>query len=196
MAKVSSFEEYLNRLFSPLRFPQNHHLARKGHSAGLSFIGASTSAFYLPLSFPPSSPNLASTDDIEDIASCALHTNLLGEHVGHEWGVGRVVVWQPSIPSNKSLQDKTDLEVLRAAGLYKIQGETIQAIMGAVYHQHGASVAHRVFHTRLLPHILVKGGLPKQFHKDVESICARMGGPDGPLLLVEDETQKVESLSS
>lgn len=74
-----------------------------------------------------------STDDIEEIALSALHTNLLGEHVAHEWGVGRVLVWQPSIASDKSI---TDMEVLRSAGLYKVQGETIQAIVGAVYNQY------------------------------------------------------------
>lgn len=111
-----------------------------------------------------------STDNIEEIALSALHTNCLGEHVAHEWGVGRVLVWQPSIASDKSIND---MEVLRSAGLYKVQGETIQAIVGAVYNQYvsnscffratftqclkfriqGASVAHRLFHTRLLPHL-------------------------------------------
>ncbi|KAF8189302.1 ribonuclease-III-like-domain-containing protein [Pholiota molesta] len=201
-AKVSAAEEYMNRLFSPLRFPLelaqrvlthgSHRLARKGHNAGLSFIGRRVLSAYLLL-FLQASPNLMSTDDIEGIALSALHTNLLGEHVAHEWGVGRVLVWQPSIASGQSI---TDMEVLRSAGLYKVQGETIQAIVGAVYNQYGASVAHRLFHTRLLPCLLVKGGLPKQFHEEVETICERMGGREGPLLLEEAETPKVESLSS
>lgn len=56
-------------------------------------------------------------------------------------------------------------------------------------------MAHRLFHTRLLPLLCVKGGLPGQFHEEVEAICERMGGRDGPLL-GEETTQKVESLSS
>ncbi|KAF9482733.1 hypothetical protein BDN70DRAFT_874754 [Pholiota conissans] len=200
-AKVSGFEEYMNRLFSPLRFsPEvaqrvlthgSHRLARQGHNAALSFMGRRVFSTYLLL-FLQSSPNLMSTDDIEEIALNSLHTNLLGEHIAHEWGVGRVLVWQPSISSDKSIND---VEALRSAGLYKVQGETVQAIMGAVYNQYGGSVAHRVFHTRVLPHLLVKGGLPRQFHEEVETICERLGGREGPLL-GEAETPKVESLSS
>ena len=74
-----------------------------------------------------------STDDIEEIALNSLHTNLIGEHIAHEWGVGRVLAWQPSISSDKSMND---VEALRSAGLYKVQGETVQAIMGAVYNQY------------------------------------------------------------
>ena len=59
----------------------------------------------------------------------------------------------------------------------------------------GASVAHRLFHTRLLPLLCVKGGLPAQFHEEAEAICKRMGGRDGPLL-GKGTAQKVESLSS
>jgi hypothetical protein len=57
-------------------------------------------------------------------------------------------------------------------------------------------VAHRFFHTRLLPLVRVRGGLPQAFHKEVESICERMGGSDGPLLLEEQKTSKVETLSN
>lgn len=98
----------------------------------MPIIGRRVLSAYLLL-FLQSSPNLMSTDNIEEIALNTLHTNLLGEHVAHEWGVGRVMVWQPSIPSGKSMED---MEVLRSAGLYKVQGETVQAIVGAVYHQH------------------------------------------------------------
>ena len=48
--KEAQFQEYLNRLLSPLQFPPelaqrvlthgSHYLARRGHNAGLSFIGA------------------------------------------------------------------------------------------------------------------------------------------------------------
>lgn len=55
-------------------------------------------------------------------------------------------------------------------------------------------MAHRFFHTRLLPLVRVRGGLPQAFHKEVESICERMGGSDGPLLLEEQKTSKVETL--
>jgi hypothetical protein len=37
-------------------------------------------------------------------------------------------------------------------------------------------IAQRVFHTRLLPHLLVNRGLPKVFHKDSKSMRKRMDG--------------------
>jgi hypothetical protein len=93
------------------------------------------------LLFLQSSPNLSTLDNTEDIASNTLHTNLIGEHVGHAWGVGRVMVWQPSIRADSRAGGSVSSESLRSAGLYKVQGETIQAIMGAIYQQHvGRSV--------------------------------------------------------
>jgi len=167
------------------------------------------------LLFLQSSPNLSAMDSTEDIASNTLHTNLIGEHVGHAWGVGRAMVWQPSTRRDSRTGGSSPSESLRSAGLYKVQGETVQAIMGAIYQQHvglhafaywsflipvifyqGATVAHRFFHTRLLPLVRVKGGLPQAFHKEVDSICQRMGGSDGPLLLGEQETPKVEALAN
>ena len=57
-------------------------------------------------------------------------------------------------------------------------------------------VAQRVFHTRFLPHLLVNRGLPKAFHKDANSTCERMGGPQGPLLLKTDSKPKVVPMSN
>lgn len=88
------------------------------------------------LLFLQSSRNLSTMDSTEDIASNTLHTNLLGEHVGHAWGVGRVMVWQPSIRTDSRAGGSVSSESLRSAGLYKVQGETVQAIMGAIYQQH------------------------------------------------------------
>lgn len=88
------------------------------------------------LLFLQSSRNLSTMDSTEDIASNTLHTNLLGEHVGHAWGVGRVMVWQPSIRADSRVGGSMSHESLRSAGLYKVQGETVQAIMGAIYQQH------------------------------------------------------------
>jgi hypothetical protein len=88
------------------------------------------------LLFLQSSPNLSTMDSTEEIASNTLHTNLIGEHVGHAWGVGRVMVWQPSIRTNSRAGGSIPSESLRSAGLYKVQGETVQAIVGAIYQQH------------------------------------------------------------
>ena len=47
-------------------------------------------------------------------------------------------------------------------------------------------VAQRVFHTRLLPHLLVTRGLPKVFHKDADSMRKQM---DSLPLITDAEVQ-------
>jgi hypothetical protein len=50
----------------------------------------------------------------------------------------------------------------------------------------GGSVAHRVFHTRLLPHILLgrkADGLPEAFHEHAHAVCNDIGGKEGKLIL-------------
>lgn len=49
-------------------------------------------------------------------------------------------------------------------------------------------MAHRLFHTRILPHILLPDqaeGVPVEFHHQALAICERMGGVDGNLLVQE-----------
>ncbi|PPQ72688.1 hypothetical protein CVT25_012289 [Psilocybe cyanescens] len=191
------FAEYMDRLFSPLQFPpelaqrvlthNSHALARRGHNAGLSFIGRRVLSTYLLL-FLQSSPNLSPSHDTEEIVSNTLHTNLLGEHVGHEWGVGQVLIWQPAASSTALDGARVDLKVLRAAGLYKVQGEAVQAMIGAIYQQYGASAALKVFHTQLLPLLRVKGGLPRAFYEHVDVVSRKMGGE--PMTFKEPEVKK------
>jgi len=83
-------------------------------------------AYYMM--FLHSSRKLKSNADLEDIAARSLNTHLLGDYVGNAWGVGRELVWAPSI--SKHLKAEGHLP-----GLYKVQGETVQAIIGAIYHQ-------------------------------------------------------------
>lgn len=100
-------------------------------------------------------------------------------------------------------------EASRSVGLYKVQGTAVEALVGGVFHQfvcpyllsglrtridqrfytfQGGSVAHRLFHTRVLPNILVPGrpeGLPDVFHEHVMEVCDSMGGLKGDLLAAE-----------
>lgn len=48
-----------------------------------------------------------------------------------------------------------------------------------------------MFHTRLLPLVLVKGGVPQHFHDAARDIAQRMGGVNGPLLVKESEKEAV-----
>ncbi|KAK7034660.1 hypothetical protein VNI00_012302 [Paramarasmius palmivorus] len=190
-----AFADHLNGLFPGLQFPQelarrilthaSHPAAVYGHNAGLGFLGRRVLNSYLLLLLS-SSQNLRATDDLDEIVSRALNTYVLGEYVGSEWGLGRIMKWTPTVKAEtlQSAGDKTPL--LKSVGLYKVQGDTVSAVVGGIYHQFGGSVAHRVFHTRLLPHLLLgpnNQGLPEAFHGDARAICNEMGGMQGQLVV-------------
>jgi hypothetical protein len=53
----------------------------------------------------------------------------------------------------------------------------------------GGSVAHRLFHIRILPHIMLPEkveGVPADFHQKSLVLCERMGGVNGKRLPVLD----------
>lgn len=80
------------------------------------------------LLFLHSSPDIPPTADYENIASRTLNTYLLGEHVAPKWSLGPALRWRPvgdvqGSPKNASV------------GLHKVQGTTVEAIMGGIYHQ-------------------------------------------------------------
>ena len=93
----------------------------------------------------------------------------------------------------------------RSIGMYKVHGTTVEAVVGGVFHQfvrvspssslyhpllmrgslQGGAVSHRLFHTRLLPHLCIEGsleGLHPKYHEHALEVCERMGGRKGPLL--------------
>jgi len=187
------FAEHLNKLFPDLQFPTelarrilthaSHPAAIYGHNAGHSFMGRRVISAYLYLLLS-SSPNLKPSDDLEAIVAQTLNTYVLGEHIGSKWGLGRVMRWTPTLKSER-LQD-ANIALLKGAGLYKVQGDAVAAVLGGIFEQFGASTAHRVFHTRVLPHILLSTnhtGLPEVFHGDARSACNRFGGMHGPLVV-------------
>jgi hypothetical protein len=89
---------------------------------------------YLQL-FLHSSSALDPSDDVEAIMESTLNTDFLGEHVGSEWGVGRVIRWTPSAPADRLADMDKKVDVRRQVGLYKVQGEAVQAIIGGIYFQ-------------------------------------------------------------
>ncbi|KAJ6611004.1 ribonuclease-III-like-domain-containing protein [Mycena sp. CBHHK59/15] len=199
------FSEHLNGLFPPLKFPVelaarilthgSHPAAIHGHNAKVAFIGRRVLTSYLLLLLA-SSPHLKPTHDLQKIPTDVLSTYFLGEQVGSKWGLGRVMRWTPTIDSTRlnetTLADRTDL--LKTVGLYKVQGDAVSAVMGGIFQQFGASVAHRVFHTRVLPRLLLpQGGLPVCFHPDALEACERLGGARGKLLLDSDAPPDMES---
>ncbi|PPR03652.1 hypothetical protein CVT24_007766 [Panaeolus cyanescens] len=200
--QISHFEEcaveHFAGLFPELQFsPElakrllthaSHPRAKDGHNGGLAFLGRRVINTYLQL-FLASSPNFSLTHDINTISTQALNPNLVGEKIGNSWGLGRVMRWTPAAPSYKLKDSAIEEQVKREAGLYKVQAEAVQGIVGGIYQQYGASVAHRFFHTRVLPYLLVKGGVPGVFHQEAHSILKQMGGRNGPLLEPKKNTQ-------
>ncbi|KAL4068523.1 hypothetical protein V8B97DRAFT_1873065 [Scleroderma yunnanense] len=186
---------HLNTVLAPLRFPpelerrilthSSHKDAIHGHNGRLSFVGRRVLESYYLLFIH----GAAKSHDYDALVSRALNTSVLGEHVAPQWSLGRVLRWAPPI-SRDTIQghhpdsDLTDAlaanpGIVRSVGLYKVMGEAVQAVVGGVYHQFGGVAAHRLFHTRILPHILLpneRGGIPMEFHARAMSICEQMGG--------------------
>ncbi|OBZ76930.1 hypothetical protein A0H81_03057 [Grifola frondosa] len=199
----SKLEQHLNSLFPPLTFPPelasrilthaSHPDAAYWHNARMSFIGRRVLQSYLLL-FIHSSPALHPEHDYELISERALNTYVLGEHVASRWNLGKVLKWKPMnvgsfpVPLGPEVEVPEGVSQLapRSIGLYKVHGTAVEAIAGGVFHQYGGSVAHRLFHTRVLPLILLPGnqqGLPDAFHEHALEVCERMGGPDGALIV-------------
>ncbi|TEB31974.1 hypothetical protein FA13DRAFT_1732253 [Coprinellus micaceus] len=196
--------KHLNDLFSPLTFPPDlahrilthgsHVSAKYGSNAALGFTGRRVLECYLNL-FITTSKELKPIHDLEDIAERALHPNLLGEQLGGRWGFSKILNWTPAVTRSQLEETKDPATLIRRIGLHKVQGEAVAAVLGAIYMQHGGSIAHRVFHTRMLPHLLVRGGLPTAFHAEAEALAKRMGGPEGNLLHALGKTQFNDSPS-
>ncbi|KAJ8488544.1 hypothetical protein ONZ51_g3485 [Trametes cubensis] len=197
--------QHLNDVFSPLKFPPelasrilthaSHPDAMRRHNGRLSFVGRRVLQSYL-LMFIHSSPALRPEHDYELILERALNTYVLGEHVAPKWQIGKVLKWRPMNVGNMSKPLGPNVEVpsplmnlepdnARSVGMYKVHGTTVEALVGGVFHQFGGSVAHRLFHTRVLPHLLLQGsheGLHVAYHDHAREVCEKMGGPQGPLL--------------
>jgi hypothetical protein len=122
----------------------------------------------------------AAEHDHSRIAARVLNTHGLGEHVAH-WRLQDVMRWNPPRAGDPGLDGK-------AAGLHKVAGTMVEAVVGGVLHQfvshisgsltplkleltdcYGGRIAHRLFHTRVLSHLLLPGspfGLPDVLHAD------------------------------
>ena len=198
------FAEHLNGLFPTLSFPpelarrilthNSHPASAHGHNAAFSFMGRRVLESYLLLMLS-SSKAVKPTHDLDAIVQRTLNSYVVGQHVGSKWGLGRKLRWTPTVSKEllKPGQDQTRL--LRSVGLYKVQGDAVSAVIGGIFHQFGASVAHRVFHTRVLPLLtqLPKDGLPADFTEDARVLCERMGGPDGPLSIPDTSSPSLET---
>ncbi|KAG5735239.1 hypothetical protein E4T56_gene10305 [Termitomyces sp. T112] len=188
--------DHLNFVFPELHFPPevakrilthgSHPSAIYGHNGALSFMGRRVMESFLLLMLHSSSA-LKKDHNLDEIVARTLNSYTLGEVVGSKWALGRAMRWTPSISASLLKAEADQREMLRSVGLYKVQGEAVNAVVGGVFFQFGASVAHRLFHTRVLP-LLIDHGLPLAFSEDARVACKRLGGEDGKLLLLDPLT--------
>lgn len=92
------------------------------------------------LLFIHSSSALSPQHDYDHILERVLNTYVLGEFVGPRWQLGKVMKWTPATQSESLLQDPTSAVQLgrdasRSIGLYKVEGTTVEALVGGVFHQ-------------------------------------------------------------
>ncbi|KAG8927791.1 hypothetical protein FRC01_006910 [Tulasnella sp. 417] len=106
------------------------------------------------------------------VVNSILDSYPLGGQVGRAWDVDRVTRWISALPPNAP-------ETAKSSGKNAARAATIEAIVGFVFHQYGATSAHRLFHTRILPHL--KSLLEPSLQPHVDVVCNRLGGPNGPL---------------
>ncbi|TFK49476.1 hypothetical protein OE88DRAFT_1633124 [Heliocybe sulcata] len=188
---------------------QHHADANSGHNGRFAFLGRRVIEMYTMLfldSVPPSllPPGL----EFDVTAAQMLKTHLLGEHVARDWNIWTELRWVPNLPRPvgarrdretdgqdreaeqeefrrqlATLEGVERAKMMRYVGLYKVAGLAVEAIAGGIYHQFGGTVAHRIFHTRILPHLLLPGsteGLPDSLHSYAIEISEKLGGSPTP----------------
>jgi len=183
-----SLARHLDETFAPLKFPPalaqrilthlSHRDSVRGHNSRFAFLGRRTLEAYLLLFLQGLSA--AAEHDHSRIVARVLNTHALGEHVAPHWRIQDVMRWVPPRAGDPGLDG-------RAAGLHKVAGTTVEAVVGGVLHQFGGRVAHRLFHIRVLPHLLLPGspfGLPDILHADALNAVECYGGLKGPLVLI------------
>lgn len=92
------------------------------------------------LLFIHSSSALKPDHDYEYILERALNTYVLGEFVGPQWQLGKVMKWTPATQSETVAGDPMSVvqlgrEASRSIGLYKVEGTAVEAVVGGVFHQ-------------------------------------------------------------
>ncbi|PWN23056.1 hypothetical protein BCV69DRAFT_310547 [Microstroma glucosiphilum] len=126
----------------------NHGLTTDGHNRRLGFIGRRALQMFLTIflhSRAHTSQKAAALLGSPDALADVLKTSRLGDKVGRTLQLEQVMRWTPAVLDGQRGPVET--------GLFKIRGVTVEALVGAIYHQHGAAVARSFFHANVLPNI-------------------------------------------
>ena len=118
-------------MYSPLCFfPSNVILGRRVlHSYTVLFLQSAA------LQFSRASPSTVDPTlpfDFDLLAYRATFTQILGEYVGNQWKLADVMQWRPPVSKTRMLGN---IDSAKSPGLYKVQGTTVEGIMGGIYHQ-------------------------------------------------------------
>lgn len=136
--------------------------AREGHNRRLAFVGRRSLKLFTTL-FLHSRHQGRSKGDAAHIyisrllespsgVDSILNTHRLGDRIGRELGLEKVMRWTPAV-SHGQLGP-------RETGLFKVRGVAVEALVGAIYHQKGAHQAQQFFNTHILP-CLLQDGFPR-----------------------------------
>ncbi|KAF6767655.1 Ribonuclease III domain protein [Kalmanozyma brasiliensis GHG001] len=146
--------------------------AREGHNRRLAFVGRRTLKLFTTLYLHSRLQTASKGDAVHNYINrllespsavdSILSTHRLGDKVGRELGLEKVMRWTPAV---------TDGQLgPRETGLYKVRGVAVEAIVGAIYHQKGAFEASKFFHSWVLPSLLedgFPGPVPEELTKGI-----------------------------
>ncbi|ORY34897.1 hypothetical protein BCR39DRAFT_447387, partial [Naematelia encephala] len=139
---------------SPSSSSYTHTLEQlASHNARLSFVGRRALASYFTMFLHSALAAVSSQRglglrDLDFLRGRSLQEKLdalrdaqnLGREVGSNWSVLDVMRW-----------DENPNTIASAA--HKIQGTTVEAIIGGIFTVYGSPAAHRTFHLHVLPHM-------------------------------------------
>ncbi|KAJ1023147.1 hypothetical protein NDA16_003300 [Ustilago loliicola] len=148
--------------------------AREGHNRRLAFVGRRTLKLFTTLFLHSRLQTLSKGDAAHNYISRLLEsptgvdsiltTHRLGDKVGRELGLEKVMRWTPAVSDGQLGPRET--------GLFKVRGVAVEAVAGAIYHQKGAAEASKFFHSFVLPSLLqdgFPGPVPEELTKGIVS---------------------------
>ncbi len=152
--------------------------AREGHNRRLAFVGRRTlklfTTLYLHSRLQTASKGDAAHNYINRLlespsaVDSILNTHRLGDKVGRDLGLEKVMRWTPAVTDGQMGPRET--------GLFKVRGVAVEALVGAIYHQKGALEASKFFQSSILPSLLqdgFPGPVPEQLTQRIASPAAQ-----------------------
>lgn len=109
----------------------NHGLSTDGHNRRLGFIGRRALQMFLTIflhSNARTSQRAAALLSSPDALADVLKTSRLGDKVGRTLKLEQIMRWTPAVLDGQRGPVET--------GLFKIRGVAVEALVGAIYHQH------------------------------------------------------------